>query len=72
MEDTKKRKKKIFFRDFPGGPVVKNLPSSAGDMDSILVGELKSHKPQGPQATTTEPIRSGAQLNQKKRLFPNI
>ena len=45
MEDTKKRKKKIFFRDFPGGPVVKSLPSSAGDMDSILVGELKSHKP---------------------------
>ena len=22
-------------RDFPGGPLVKNLPSSAGDVDSI-------------------------------------
>ena len=53
----------IFFsfkqedRDSPGGPVVKYLPSSAGDMDSISVSgtriphatrQLSSH-------TTTEP-----------------
>ena len=28
--------KKKYFRDFPGGPVVKNLLSNAGDMGSIL------------------------------------
>ena len=26
----------ITLRDFPGGPVVKNLPSNAGDVGSIL------------------------------------
>ena len=44
-------------RDFPGGPVVKNLPSNAGDVGSIpgrgtkiphAVGQLSSH-------TTPEP-----------------
>ena len=25
----------IHFEDFPGGPVVKNLPANAGDMGSI-------------------------------------
>ena len=29
------KKKKIHCRDFPGGPVVKNPPSSAGDAGSI-------------------------------------
>ena len=29
---------KSFIRDFPGGPVVKNLPSSAGDAGSIPGG----------------------------------
>ena len=28
-------KSAIYFRDFPGGPVVKNLPYNAGDMGSI-------------------------------------
>ena len=28
-------------RDFPGGPVVKNLPSNAGDMGSIPVWGTK-------------------------------
>ena len=28
-------KSTIYFRDFPGGPVVKNLPYNAGDMGSI-------------------------------------
>ena len=32
--------------DFPGGPVVKSLPASAGDMDSIP-GPGRSHMPQG-------------------------
>ena len=43
--------------DFPGGPVVKNLPANAGDVDLIpdpgsmiphAAGQLESH------ATTTE------------------
>ena len=43
-------------RDFPGGPVVKNLPSNAWDVGSIpgqgtkipqAVGELRSHRPWG-------------------------
>ena len=46
--------------DFPGGPVVKNPPSNAGDTGSIpgqgtkiphVVGQLS------PCATTTEPVR---------------
>ena len=36
--------------DFPGGPVVKNLPTDARDMGSIL-GRERSHM---PCATTTE------------------
>ena len=45
--------------DFPGGPVVKNLPSDAGDMGSIpgrgttiphATGQLS------PCTTTTEPV----------------
>ena len=49
--------------DFPGGPVVKNLPSNAGDAGSIpgqgtniphAAGQLSPH------ATTREPTRSGA------------
>ena len=46
------------LRDFPGGPVVKNLPSNAGDMGWIpgqgtriphVVGQ------QSPHATSKEP-----------------
>ena len=29
------KKKKISLKDFPGGPVVKNLPTYAGDSGSI-------------------------------------
>ena len=60
------------IRDFSGHPVVKNLPSNAGDSHSTLVWELRSHIPQGnracglnscdrlwgPQATTRKkPVR---------------
>ena len=47
---------KINWRDFPGGPVVENPPSNAGDEGSILgqgtkiphaSGELRSHTPPG-------------------------
>ena len=40
------KKKVSFFREFPGGLVVKNLPASAGDMDSIP-GLGRPHMPQG-------------------------
>ena len=37
---------KMYYRDFPRGPVVKNPSSNAGDM----VGELRPHMPQGSSA----------------------
>ena len=33
--------------DFPGGPVVNNPPSNAGDTGPIPGWELRSHVPQG-------------------------
>ena len=33
------------LRDFPGCPVVKNLPSNMGNSDSVLVRELRSYEP---------------------------
>ena len=39
--------KKLLYWEFPGGPVVKNPPYTAGDMGSILVRELRSHMPRG-------------------------
>ena len=44
--------------DFPGGPVVKNLPSNAGDAGSILGQGTKIPHVAGqlsPCATTREP-----------------
>ena len=40
--------------DFPGGPVVKNLPCNAGDMGSIP-GPGRSHMMQGNGARALEP-----------------
>ena len=34
------------MQDFPGGPVVKNLPTNAGDMSSVP-GLGRSHMPWG-------------------------
>ena len=31
-----------YLRDFPGSPVVKNLPSNVGDAGSVPVQELRS------------------------------
>ena len=56
--------------DFPGGPVVKNQPSSARDEGSIpgwgtkiplAAGQLR------PRPATTEPARSGAHAPQLER-----
>ena len=41
-------------QDFPGGPLVKNLPANAEDMSSVP-GLGRSPMPQSPHATTTEP-----------------
>ena len=46
------------WRDFPGGPVVKNLPCSAGDSGLITGWGTKIPHATGqlsPQATTTDP-----------------
>ena len=55
------RKTKIkIVRDFPGGPVVKNLPSNAGNTGSIPGQGTKIPHATGklsPGATTTEPVR---------------
>ena len=58
LNDAQKLKvnfKNYRWRDFPGGPVVKNLSANAGDMGSIP-GLGRSQMPQGmnPHATTTE------------------
>ena len=54
-------------RDFPGGPVVKNLPSNAGDVGSIPGRGTKIPHAVGQLSlctTTTEPTR----LNQRARV----
>ena len=52
----------------PRGPVVKNLPSIAGDMGSILVSGKIPHAegPLSPWATTTEPARPEPALCNKR------
>ena len=61
---------KINYWDFPGGPVVKNPPSNAGDAGTIpgrgtkiphAMRQLSLH------AATTEPVRSGARMPQLER-----
>ena len=50
-----------YQRDFPGGPVVKNPPSNAGDMGSIPGQEAKIPHAMGqlrPPTTTPEPLCS--------------
>ena len=40
------RKLKVYGEDFPGGPVVKNLPASVGNM-GLTLGSGRLHTPQG-------------------------
>ena len=43
--------------DFPGSPVVKNLPANAGDMDSMLEGKIpRAVRAIEFQCITTEPL----------------
>ena len=61
---------KVILRDFPGGPVVKNPPSKAGDAGSIPGRGTKIPRAVGqlsPHAATTEPARSGARVPQLER-----
>ena len=51
-------------KDFPGGSVVKNLPSSAGDVGSVL-GPRRFHMPaEHLYVTTTEACAPRAQALQ--------
>ena len=55
--------------DFPGGPVIKNLPSKAGDM-----GLIPGQRTKIPQATTREACRpqqrpSTAEKKKKKKKY---
>ena len=52
------QKSRTMHRDFPGGPVVKNLPSNAGDVGSISGQETKiphAAEQLSLHAATTEP-----------------
>ena len=60
----------MVIRNFPGGPVVKNLPSNAGDMGSIPGWEITNPHDAGQLrwcATYTEPELSEACLPQLQR-----
>ena len=46
------------FRDFPHGPVAKNLPSNIGDMGSIPDQGLRSHRPWDNKACMPQQERS--------------
>ena len=56
---------KKLTRDFPCGPVVKNLPTNAGDMGSIPGWGTKISHAMGqlsPCASTSEPTFLGARV----------
>ena len=58
------------YWDFPGGPVVKNLPSNAGNVCLIPGWGIKMPHAAGqlsPHTATTEPARSGAHVPQLER-----
>ena len=58
MSNTNRKKKITSTGDFPGGPMVKNLPSNAEDMGSIPGPGTKTPHASGQLsqcATTTEP-----------------
>ena len=44
-------------QDFPGGPVVKNVPADAGDTGSIP-GTGRFHMPQSNRASVPQPLKS--------------
>ena len=49
----------VYYRNFPGGPVVRNPPCNAGDMGSIPGQRTEVPHAMGqliPQVTTREPV----------------
>ena len=61
-------KLEIPVKDFPGGPVVKNLPSNAGDAGLIPDRGTKILQAVKPVFTlTTEPVSSGAHRPQLEK-----
>ena len=48
----------FYLRDFPGGPVVKDPPTNAGDM-GLIPGPGRSHMPRqlSPYTPTTEAMK---------------
>ena len=61
------------LRDSPGGPVVKNLPSNAGDVGSIPGWGTKIPHAAGqlsPRATTTELVRLNERAHVRQTTEP--
>ena len=67
-DDQKKKKKK---RDFPGGPVVKNPPSSAGDAGLIPGWGTKIPHAAGQLSPCTT-TREKPTLHNKRSLAPQL
>ena len=62
------------IEDFPGGPVVKNPPSNAGDVGSISGRGTKIPHAAGqlsPRGATTEPTRHNEHPTQPKKKKEN-
>ena len=65
---------KTTLLDFPGGPVIKNLPANAGDMGSIPVRSLMQEDPMCCRAAKLVPqllktACSGAHASQQEKLL---
>ena len=61
--------RKGHVQNFPGGPVIKNLPDSVGDMSSIPgLGRFDMPWVDSPRATTTEPHSGACSQQQEKTL----
>ena len=61
------------FRDFPGGPVVKNAPSIAGDVGSIPGRGTNNPHAAGqlsPCATSTELVRLNERVHMPQTTEP--
>ena len=71
FSEDKVQDQKSYGRDFPGGPVVKNLPCNAEYMGSIPGQETNISRASGQFsqcAATTEPVCSGAHSLQLESL----
>ena len=57
------------MRDFPGGPVVKNLPANAGDT-GLSPGPGRSHMPQSNQARAPQLLSLCSRAHEPQLLSP--